>query len=270
MIEIGTNKMARKTIKNLFGSLVIRPMSEKEIHLAVRDWVFLTFLIFLFLMVAAHGITGGFSILFNVQISSGMTIFSLLSFSIVLLGGAFWGSITAMKLNPELRGKAIIKQFFSSASRFVGLKKVGLRSFFFIILAFIIGLFFNLISTLVISSVVRNAVSSEVSSALTPNIIALFLVLTPIFEELAYRSIFISFFLHVFGKTRSTATIALIMSSVIFGFTHIGPTWLLFAKTMGGLMLGLIYLTKWGKNYFNSVAAHVGLNIIGIFTVIGT
>jgi membrane protease YdiL (CAAX protease family) len=244
-------------------------LENNTINLAVQDWVFLTILVFLFLIVLVHSVSSVFQYIFVTQIG-GMTIFSFVSFSLVFLGGIFWGLITFIRKYPKIRGKEVRKQFISGMAGFVGLKKVGTKGFLLIILAFVIGFFFNLTSTLAITSLVKDFVRVGGTTAITPYNIVSYLIANPIFEELIYRAFFIGFFLYVFGKNRFAAGTGLVMSSFVFGFTHVGPTWLLLAKTMGGLLLGGIYLTKWGKNYLASVAAHVGLNVIGIFTVIGT
>jgi membrane protease YdiL (CAAX protease family) len=241
---------------------------KKEVRLQGQDWVFLVILVFLFLNVLIHVLGLGFAILFEVQIGTGMTVFSYLSFVLVFLGGIFWGLITFIRRYPTIRGKEVRKQFPRSMLRFIGIRKVNLRGILLIALSFFIGVFFNVLSNLTIFYFVKSYVGMT-SIAITPYNIASFLVVSPIAEELTYRAMFIGFFLTVFGKNRYAAVVALIMSSFVFGFTHYGQTWLLLVKTVGGIMLGSIYLTRWGRNYFNSLAAHIGLNVIGIFTVIG-
>lgn len=242
---------------------------KKEIHLDIQDWAFLTVLLFLFLIVIIHSISPEFAILFVTQISPGETVFSLLSVTLVFLGGILWGSTTFIRRHPKTRGSAFQKQFLLSMPRFVGIRRIGLKGALLITLAFVIGVLFNTISTVAIGYFVKGYVSLS-STAIAPYNIATYLIGSPIIEELTYRAIFIGFFLQVFGKNRWVAIIALVMSSFVFGFTHIGPTWYLLVKTGGGLMLGSIYLTRCGRNYFNSLATHIGLNVVGIFTVIGT
>jgi membrane protease YdiL (CAAX protease family) len=239
-----------------------------EIRLQAQDWAFLTVLIFLFLIVIVHALGLGFAVLFYTQISTGTTIFSYLSFVLVLLGGVFWGLITFIRRYATIRGKDVRKQFLQSLLRFIGIRKVNLRGILSIILSFFIGILFNVLSNLAIFYFAKSYVSMT-SIAITPYNIASFLVASPIAEELTYRALFIGFFLTVFGKKRYASGVALVMSSFVFGFTHYGPTWLLFAKAMGGVMLGSIYITHWGRNYFNSLSTHIGLNVVGIFTVIG-
>jgi membrane protease YdiL (CAAX protease family) len=258
------------SVSNSKTNSELNPAEKRLIHLQAQDWAFLVITVFLFSMVSIHALGLGFAILFYTQLSPGTTIFSYLSFTFTFLGGTLWGATTFIRRHSKEKGKELEKQFLISMFRFVGIRKIGLKGSLLIILAFGIGVFFNAISTLAISCFAKGSVSIGGTAALTPYNIATFLIGNPILEELMYRAFFIGFFLQTFGKNRVVAAIALIVSSFIFGFTHYGPTWYLLVKTAGGIMLGSIYLTGWGKNYLSSLGAHIGFNVVGILTVVST
>jgi len=242
------------------------PEDKKQISQILLEWGLLILFVCLSLISVIYALGLGFPAFFEIPVFSGMNAFSL-GVAVLAIGTIAWGFITYVRKNPELQVKGSRKRFIKSIIQFVGIRKVGLNSALLIVLAFTIGILFNLMTIHLIAYISPN--TAHLGLPVVPfNEAVLDLTIVPLIEEMFYRVLFIGFFLTFFGKNRYCGVIALIISSFIFGFSHSGPTWSQLLKTAGGLMLGTIYLTRWGRNYLCSLSAHIGLNLVGIFTIV--
>lgn len=86
-------------------------------------------------------------------------------------------------------------------------------------------------------------------------------VVAPLWEELAFRHLPLT----MAKKLKLDPMHVLMMSSIIFGWGHGGPTGIML-QGVGGFILGYVYL-KNGYSYWSSVFMHFLWNYIVIFVV---
>lgn len=246
----------------------VASQKESKFNLSVPDTLFLGIFVAVFALVLLYFADSNLQYLFTMQPALGESLFSYLAFVLILFGGIIWGLYTLIVTYPKVRGSEFRKLFFSNAVGFIGLRKTTSKDLLYVGLAIFGGFVFNFLSTLIAAYLVGGTTTFGSSSPTTPYIIAQNMVAAPIFEELLFRAFFIGFFLKAFGKSKVSLGVCLVMSSLVFGFIHVGPTWQLLTKTVGGFVLGTIYLARWRKNYLASAGMHFGMNAIGTFMIV--
>jgi membrane protease YdiL (CAAX protease family) len=95
-----------------------------------------------------------------------------------------------------------------------------------------------------------------------PNSLIDILVIAPVVEELVYRGVLINIIIYVFNRKKDGIIIAIILSSVIFGYTH--PTEQVI-KVIVGLGLSILYLYPKERNLALPISAHITSNLARIF-----
>jgi membrane protease YdiL (CAAX protease family) len=103
--------------------------------------------------------------------------------------------------------------------------------------------------------------------------LAVFLMYLPIIwifagfgEEIGYRSFLLERLSHMLGGTRAADVLAILGSSVLFGFGHYfkGPAGI-FDSGIAGVILGVAYLIS-GRNIWTCVLAHGFIDTLGLFS----
>jgi membrane protease YdiL (CAAX protease family) len=160
--------------------------------------------------------------------------------------------------------KTVSRIAFLKTMNLIGLKKPSLRGSFYILLCMIIGMVSSFL-ILFTFSILGGGVLYWTSASL--DVLIQNLIVSPIFEELIIRGIYLGVFLKLFGVSYKSAAIALIMSAFTFGWIHPAQP---IVKTVGGFLLGSIYLFGWKKNLAESSLTHFGINLVGSFLVVIT
>jgi len=88
------------------------------------------------------------------------------------------------------------------------------------------------------------------------------LLVTPIFEEVIFRGIYLKAFVGFFGEGDLSALVGVLTSSLVFGYIHAE---LISLKVLGGIVLSGIYLYKWRGNLVACVLAHFSVNLFILF-----
>lgn len=232
--------------------------------LRIEDRGFVALFIVLFALPFLNLATNSLGFLFNV-LPDGSSWFAIISGISILFYFIIWGFV---RLRSQFRGKRLPQKIVwrimsQKASNVIGLRKPSLKGSVYIFVSIVIGMIGNFLILVVLSTVGYGTlyrVPSPIGDLWQSLIVA------PIFEEFIYRGIYLGVFLKFFGKSRKYAAVALIMSSFIFGWIH--PA-LPIVKTIGGFLIGSIYLFGWRKNLVASSLAHFGANLTGSFLVLG-
>jgi membrane protease YdiL (CAAX protease family) len=96
---------------------------------------------------------------------------------------------------------------------------------------------------------------------LYPNSLIDILVLAPVIEELVYRGVLINIITSTFRK-KEGIILAVILSSIIFGYTHPAESAI---KVIVGLGLSILYLSQKERNLALPISAHITSNLVRIF-----
>lgn len=181
-----------------------------------------------------------------------------------------WWALKLSKRIPKKKGlKSVIQSFIDIVKAFlvfVGFKKR--ESLTEITAGIVVGIL------LVTGTVFSRAYFESLSIFLTNPLVVLYLLFTrleiwstliliPLIEEIIYRGLFINRVMDVFSSNRLfPRAIAIISSSVIFGWTHLElPVY----KALAGLVLGTVYMWGWRNNILATTAAHISGNFLFFF-----
>lgn len=192
-------------------------------------------------------------------------IFSLISaFLTILVVVAVYCTISSRFVRWQIPAPSV-KTYFSLNRISKGLVfKLILLAFFFY--HFVLG-FLNVVSLLAPSLMesYNDAAQSVDTGKSVFSLIASFLALVvaaPITEEVIYRNMAIANM-----RSRIPATLAVVVSSLIFGFFHGNLVWMLYAGGIG-LLFGFLYVKS--DSIYVSLTVHIGFNFIGyVYSVIG-
>jgi uncharacterized protein len=97
---------------------------------------------------------------------------------------------------------------------------------------------------------------------LYPNSLIDILVIAPVIEELVYRGVLINIIISAFSRRKEGTIVAIILSSVIFGYTHPAEPAI---KVVVGLGLSILYLSQKERNLALPISAHMTSNLLRIF-----
>lgn len=234
----------------------------------IQNYIFVAISVILFLIIPLSNLLPNLKLLFN-PIFEKTTYYGFISAGFIFIEFLVWRLFQIRNLIVKSKRKGIkrLLEGYWKLSKdvliFVGFRKVSL---FEVLIGILIGLlcgmttvfsmsyFENLsIEVITFGTFLKMLVSMPIEMA------GVYLI--PIFEELVFRGFFLSRFLHIF-KNRRTVVIGLIVSSFVFGYSHLEyPIY----KVFVGFVLGIVYLWKWKKNIVTSMAAHITGNIFLTF-----
>lgn len=177
-----------------------------------------------------------------------------------------WGGFKLIRRLPKGRPLESLTNIFKTTLVFIGFKKRD--RFFEIVFGLVIGI------SLAICTLLSRSYFEHLSIyVIDPRLITyllltgldvwVFVMLTPLLEEVIYRGLFLNRLISVFSTNKSFAgAIAIFSTSFIFGWSHIE---LPLYKAFGGLILGVVYVLRWRKNILATVVAHISANILFVF-----
>lgn len=153
--------------------------------------------------------------------------------------------------------KALLKSFVKSRTKPVTIS-------FGIIAGAIISLISLFAGCLLFNETVSlNLINPMAVATLYPNSLIDILVLGPVIEEFVYRGVLINIITELVKGKRGVA-LAVILSSLIFGYTH--PTEQII-KVAVGLGLSLLYVMPKERNLALPISAHMTSNLVRILFV---
>ena len=234
-----------------------------KLHTEDNGFVFLFILLFTFSIL--NFATGSFSFLFYAP-PNNPSLFAVISSSLILLYFVIWGFIRLLRSQlkgKRLGGKAVSRIMLLRTSNLVGIRKPTLKSSAFIIVCMVIGVVVNFVILFILSRIGYGTLY-RITSPPIENLLQN-LIVPPIFEEFIYRGIYLGVFLKLFGKSYKYSSLALVMSAFTFGWTHPAQP---IVKTVGGILLGSVYLFGWRKNLLASSMTHFGMNLVGSFFIL--
>ncbi len=233
----------------------------------VTDILFILLFATLFLLVVIDLLTPMIHSLFE-PIIEGQSFFSLISGVSMLLYGIFWGFL---KIDDQIRRTKNYKDrwriILVKAFSFIGLRRIKRKDLFYFLIIFLIGVAFNFFTSYGVSSLLD---LNLILNKSLPQGLLLYqiLLVAPFFEEMVFRGVYLSAIQKILGNHYYSAAIGLVLSSFTFGWIHTNQLHFLLIKTIGGLLLGSIFLFKWKKNLVHSFLAHFGINLVGIFLIV--
>ena len=234
----------------------------------IQNYIFVAISIILFLIIPLAYLLPDLKFLFN-PIFERTTYYGFISGGFIFIEFLVWRTFQIKGLIVKSKRKGIRRllegywKLFKDVSIFIGLKKVSYsESFVGILIGLLCGMtavfsmsyFENLsIEVITFGTFLKMLVSMPIEMA------GIYLI--PIFEELVFRGFFLSRFLHIF-KNKRIVVIGLIISSFIFGYSHLEyPIY----KVFVGFVLGIIYLWRWKKNISISTVTHITGNAFLVF-----
>ncbi|MEM3356574.1 MAG: CPBP family intramembrane glutamic endopeptidase [Candidatus Bathyarchaeia archaeon] len=237
-------------------------MSNKTM-LNMPDFVLIIIFVFLFLLIVIDVFTPLLRFLFT-QTNLGQSLFSLISAVSILYFGILWG---ASKIKDDLRAVRGYKErmltIVYKASKFIGLEKISTKDLRYIFLSILVGAAYNIFA-IYLRAILKGGNIYLIIPPLSEPLIINSLTFAPLLEEPIFRGIYLSSFIKILGKNYRTAALGIMLSSVTFGWIHSGSLLDLILKTVGGFLLGIIYLFKWKKNFIAALLTHIGVNVVGI------
>jgi len=190
----------------------------------------------------------------------GTSLFAVLSSILISYYFIIWGFL---KIKDRTETKKEPKKIISKGFKFIGLTKPSSKDVIYLFLSMFAGTAFSIFSLYLMSNLSNGKLI--LSSVPEVSIILQNFIVTPFFEEMIYRGIYLSVFLNVLGKNYASAISGLALSSLTFGWIH--PT-MPFLKFLAGLFLGFVYLYRWKKNLTASIFAHLGANVVSTFVLV--
>jgi membrane protease YdiL (CAAX protease family) len=136
-----------------------------------------------------------------------------------------------------------------------------------LLLGFGVGVLITLIaiaSSIIIfgDKILFNPFNPIIQELLYPNSLIDILVIAPVVEELVYRGVLINIIILAFYRKKEGTILAIILSSVIFGYTHPAEQVI---KVIVGLGLSILYLSQKERNLALPISAHISSNLVRIF-----
>jgi membrane protease YdiL (CAAX protease family) len=218
-----------------------------------QDAVIIAFLLLLPLPVLASWFTNQLDFLF-VETGVGVTGYGLIATTSILYLFIVWHWFKT-EGEPSENG---LKQKAINALRFIGISRGASSHQYQNIASLMLGPIAAIIMMLMIGPTARYMIPDYVP----PTLLLQLLLIAPIFEEVIFRGLFLNLFIYFVGKNDLSALIGIILSSLVFGYIHAD---LVSAKTLGGVLLGYIFLYKWRGNVVACMLTHSSVNLFLMF-----
>ncbi|MCX6654439.1 MAG: CPBP family intramembrane metalloprotease [Candidatus Bathyarchaeota archaeon] len=222
---------------------------------SLLDSVMIALLLLLPLPVLTSWFTNQLDFLF-VESGVGATVYGLIATTSTLYLFIIWHWFKT-EIEPGENGW---KQKAINALRFIGISRNASSHWYQNIASLMLGPIAAIITVLLIGSTARFMIPYYIPPALLLQL----LLIAPIFEEVIFRGLYLNLFIYFFGKNDLSALIGIILSSLVFGYIHAD---LVSAKTLGGVLLGYIFLYKWRGNVVACMLAHSSANLFLMFVV---
>lgn len=181
---------------------------------SVIDFVFILIFGFLVLAVLLSVYLVEIGVLFQ-QSEWGTSLFAVLSSILISYYFIIWGFL---KIKGRTETKKEPKKIISKGFKFIGLTKPSSKNVVYLLLSIFAGAAFSIFSLYLMSNLSNGKL--VLSSVPEVSIILQNFIVTPFFEEMIYRGIYLSVFLKVLGKNYASAISGLALSSLTFGWIH--------------------------------------------------